>query len=624
MQHLSAEKPTETVECDILVVGGGAGGTAAALCAGRSGRAVCLVEPTQWLGGQLTSQGVSALDEHRYIESFGGTASYYELREGIREYYRTQSRLTEAARRARSFNPGNGWVSRLCFEPRAAVATIDRMLAPEVEAGRLRVFKETEPVGVDVNGDRIQAVTVEHVPSGRRTRIAATYVIDATELGDLLPLAGCAYVSGAEPASETGEPHAHPGEGNPEMVQSFTFPFAVEWRPGEDHTIDKPEGYEAMRDAQPYTFAIDYGPKMGVLTYKMFEQAPGTPGSFWTYRRLIDAGNFSDPRHPDDVSMINWPGNDFTDGNIIDKPASEREAILERARRLSLGFLYWLQTEAPRDDGGRGYPELLLRKDVMGTADGLSMFPYIRESRRIKALKTIVEQEISAAFQSGARAAYYADSVGVSWYPIDIHACSKSAGEDPPHIDGGATRPFQIPLGALIPVRVENLLAGGKNIGTTHITNGSYRLHPAEWNIGEAAGALASYALETGALPRRIRGDPVLLRAFQSKLVDAGVPLYWFVDVGVDHPAFRAVQWLAATGVIQGDHERLHFDPEEPCPDATRERWLMRAVECLTGRREGAGDPAFLDAFMRRDMTRGAFANELYDALMLRFVPGGL
>jgi hypothetical protein len=45
-------------------------------------------------------------------------------------------------------------------------------------------------------------------------------------------------------------------------------------------------------------------------------------------------------------------------------------------------------------------------------------------------------------------------------------------------------------LGALIPIRMENLLPAAKNIGTTHITNGCYRMHPVEWNIGEAAGAL--------------------------------------------------------------------------------------------------------------------------------------
>ena len=80
--------PVNSVECDVLVVGGGLGGVAAAWAAARRGRSVCLLEETDWLGGQITSQGVSALDEHDYIEAFGGTRTYYQLRETIRDHYR--------------------------------------------------------------------------------------------------------------------------------------------------------------------------------------------------------------------------------------------------------------------------------------------------------------------------------------------------------------------------------------------------------------------------------------------------------------------------------------------------------------------------------------------------------
>jgi FAD-dependent oxidoreductase family protein len=156
----------------------------------------------------------------------------------------------------------------------------------------------------------------------------------------------------------------------------------------------------------------------------------------------------------------------------------------------------------------------------MGSADGLSKHPYIREARRIKAKKTIVEQEVSERYQRGARAAAFADSVGVGWYPIDIHR----SGPD----DVGAscrTRPFQIPLGALLPVRIANLIAGAKNIGTTHITNGCYRLHPVEWNVGEAAGALAAFALRERITPAAVR--ETRLSRFQGELKEQGVPLAW-------------------------------------------------------------------------------------------------
>src|SRR5437867_5563072 len=191
--------------------------------------------------------------------------------------------------------------------------------------------------------------------------------------------------------------------------------------------------------------------------------------------------------------------------------------------------LHWLQTEAPRPHAAPGFPEFKPRPDVFATEDALGKHPYIRECRRIRALRTVLEQEVSADYQRGPRAQHFEDSVGVAWYPIDIH----NAGPD----DVGVscrTRPFQVPLGALIPVRIRNLLAGAKNLGTTHITNGCYRLHPVEWNTGEAAGTLAAFALAVERDPAEIRADARLRRELQRRLVTDGVPLCWFIDVGVD------------------------------------------------------------------------------------------
>src|SRR5438876_2825634 len=136
MPGRAGEPPDRELECEVLVAGGGMGGVAAALAAARAGRSVLLTEETDWLGGQMTAQGVSALDEHRFIETFGGTASYLALRQTIREIYRSEYGLAEDI--AEPLNPGNGWVSRLCFEPAAGVRAIEALLSPFVEAGRLR------------------------------------------------------------------------------------------------------------------------------------------------------------------------------------------------------------------------------------------------------------------------------------------------------------------------------------------------------------------------------------------------------------------------------------------------------------------------------------------------------
>ena len=159
---------------------------------------------------------------------------------------------------------------------------------------------------------------------------------------------------------------------------------------------------------------------------------------------------------------------------------------------------------------------------MVGSADGLAQAPYIRESRRIKAEYTVVEQDLSVAVRGERGAVEYDDSVGVGMYRIDLHP---STGGDN-YIDV-ASSPFRIPLGALLPERVENLLPANKNLGTTHITNGCYRLHPVEWNIGESAGALAAYCLDRGVAPRAVRNNPALLAEFQDRLVAQGIELAW-------------------------------------------------------------------------------------------------
>ncbi len=201
----------ETLSPDVAVIGG----VATALSILRRGRTVVLTEPTAWLGGQLTSQGVPP-DEHVWVEQFGVTRTYRALRDGIRAYYRAHYPLSAAARADAHLNPGLGHVSRLCHEPRAAVAVIDQLLAPYRSSGRLTVLHHVRPHGVDVTGDAVDAVVVRD-ELGRETRIEAPMVLDATETGDLLPL------SGAESRAQTGEPQAAE-HADPLNMQAVTVP----------------------------------------------------------------------------------------------------------------------------------------------------------------------------------------------------------------------------------------------------------------------------------------------------------------------------------------------------------------------------------------------------------------
>lgn len=185
-----------TFDCDVAVAGGGVGGVASALAASRMGLRVVMTEETDWIGGQLTSQGVPP-DEHGWIERFGCTRTYRRFREGVRDYYRRHYPLLPRQRDDPRLNPGNGWVSPLCHEPRVALAVLEAMLAPEVSAGRLLILRKHRIIAAEPDGaERTAAVTVRDMAAGEEAKIRAEYFIDATDAGDLLPLAGAEHVAG--------------------------------------------------------------------------------------------------------------------------------------------------------------------------------------------------------------------------------------------------------------------------------------------------------------------------------------------------------------------------------------------------------------------------------------------
>lgn len=517
---------------DILIVGGGTGGCAAAMAAAALGRRVILTEETDWLGGQLTSQAVPP-DEHPWIEQFGCTRRYRRFRELVRSYYRDHYPLTARARFDPTLNPGGGSVSRLCCEPRVALAAIEQQLAWPRATGRLEVLLDHVPTSAQTDGDRVTAVTLENRKEGGTVTITADIVIDATELGDLLALAGVEYVSGAESQADHGEPHAVSGPPQPDNVQAFTWCFPAAYDPHADHVIDRPADYDIWRDYVPPVMP-DWPGKLLAWHYSspstlqpraltlFAEGAPAGSYVLWNYRRIVCSGHYEPGEMPHEVTLVNWPQNDYLEGNLIDAAPDDAARYLREAKQLSLSLLHWLQTEAPRPDGGAGYPGLYLRPDLTGTADGLAKYPYVRESRRIVAEFTVTENHIGTEARDGGPAEVFADSVGIGSYRCDLHP---STGGDN-YIDF-SSQPFQIPLGALLPVRVDNLLPACKNLGVTHLTNGCYRLHPVEWNIGEAAGLLAAHALNRGLPPRAIRSNEHELAEFQTLLRQQGLELAW-------------------------------------------------------------------------------------------------
>jgi len=523
----------KTLRGDICIVGGGVGGVAAALSALSMGHSVILTEECDRVGGQLSSQAVPP-DENPWIDATdtGCTARYRRFREMVRSHYRTYYPLTaEASARVR-LNPGNGNVSPLCCEPAVAERVLSNLLSPYVASGALRILYTTVPDSADASDDRIDSVAFSNTVTGEAVEVVAPYYLDATELGDLLPVVGADFVVGAESADDTGELHALPGKADPLDQQAFTWCFAFEHDPEGDHAIARPATYDFWKNYRaPFwpdrqlSWRCPDPITLEPTQLALFDGPTDTPlgSDLWHYRRALYRRNFVDGFLKSDIVLANWPQIDYWLGPLVGVEPEEKERHLRAARELSLSFFFWMQTEAPRQDGGRGYPGLRLRGEAVGTADGFAAMPYIRESRRIKAEFTILEQHIGYEAREGrVGAEVFGDSIGIGSYRIDLHPSTSGR----TYVDI-TNWPFQIPLGALIPRRMDNLLAASKNIGTTHITNGSYRLHPVEWNIGEAAGLLAAYCLSRKLAPRAVRARVSELADFQLLVEREGIPRAW-------------------------------------------------------------------------------------------------
>lgn len=546
--------PEHVHDCDIVIIGADLGGVSAALEAAREGTFVCMTDPTVWVGGQMTSEGVPAIDGNRWIDSTGATASFANLSYRIRAAYSTRRqrvRETQSKASLTEFNPGNCWVSSLCFQPEIGLAVLRSLLKPYIAQGRIHLWLHTVPVRVSRKERTIQSVLAYDLGRRQWLRLRGKYFVDDSALGDLIALCGLPYRSGAEARSETGEPDA-PERANPLAVQSFTYPFLMlrnkKSVPGTDNK--PPEGYEKFEASYSLEISNSKGTK---VTYKVFEEAPGTPGSFWDYRRLVDASQFKPGAFPADISSINWNSNDYCDARLVSGDPLQEANALQQGKRLSLGFAWWLRHNVPRDDdSARGYAELQLLAPAFGSDDGLSQQPYIRESRRIIPLRTIVEQNIAVEFQQGARGETFPDTVGIGQYPIDIHTCT---GTD----FASQTKPYQVPLGALIDRDVDNLLAASTDIGTTHITNGAYRLHPTLWSIGEAVGATITWAIKHKTTPAAIDRSREDLTGLQRTLTFQGHPIFWFDDVPPDSSLFAAAQMVAVLGWLPVDSATLHF-----------------------------------------------------------------
>jgi len=503
---------------DIAVVGASLGGVLAAWRAAQAGCQVLLVAQEPWLGGQLTSQAVPP-DEHPLIEHGGASQSYLRFREDMRRQVRALPGFLDRATLTDGTNPGDGWVSRLCIEPVWAARWLEELLAPQQAAGRLRVLRLSQLLAAQCKGADVRELLLRR-HDGSVVTVRAPWYVDGTDTGELLLQARLPYRLGKEAQSEFDEPDAPP-QADALDQQPVTHVLALRRQDQPGPIIAAPAGYARWREHRlPHYGHLQFSEQMpgrgrGVVS-RLPWVASGQVLDWWRYRRIVSRAQWAGPRQAAraDVTLLNWAQNDYALHPLLDGPLPE-PAVREAARALSSSLLHWLQTEAPRHDGGVGYPEWQPAADVLGTADGLAQTLYVRESRRIVGRSTLTQRDMQAPPQQRS------DAVAIAWYNLDMHpTCVSGQGCNAP------VQPFELPLGVFIPAQGGNVIAGCKNIATTQLAGACTRVHPAEWAVGEVAGLLAAQALREG-----WPDSPAQLQRLQQSLDRAGVARHWSDDL---------------------------------------------------------------------------------------------
>ena len=470
--------PSGTV-CEVIVNGGSFAAFGAALASADEGARTCLVEPTDWLGGQMTNQGVSALDfPYQKIDGL-------DLSKITRQDQHIPKNLRPILK-ALQAHSAHCWVSKYCAEPKQVAKILAAEVAkrPTLQVFYRSVVKEVYTEDRRIKGLRIlqrprtlpglkfseqvalwydpNLATIEHTlihPNG-------PLVIEASELGDVLVLSGAEWQQGQDESTARAD---HCG-------QAISYPFAME-----------------MTEYPTRTYLPDYRPAKHEFDIRgRYFSWP----QIWSYRRVRGKGSLKQAR-PGEVSLQNWEvGNDYSGGYVFLDKKRTREQVsdwrgglnfdtLEAAQNRSYSWLDWLIKNAPVDYAGR----VRMNKDTLGTAHGLAQVPYFRGSRRAVGLDGFVLKFVDTQPKSGAnRGSKFATRIATGAYPIDIHELEGCSYPE------STTRvyPYYLPYEALTVQEFDNLLVAGKNLAQDFTLASSTRVHVTEFATGSASGVIAA------------------------------------------------------------------------------------------------------------------------------------
>lgn len=475
---------------DIVIIGGGAGGTSAGIQAARMGAKVQIIEKTQWLGGMLTSAGVSAIDGNHELPS----GIWGEFRQKLREHYGGAEALA------------TGWVSHTLFEPSIGNKVLQEMTdIPNLNITFNAIYTRIEKVG---NG-----WSVSYEQKGKEYTTKAKILIDATEIGELLPLVGADFRLGMDAKSDTGEKEAAAIAN--QIVQDLTYVLILEDKGNKKNKkglVKKPMNYN------PEDYACACKREDG----EMF-------GGVANCEQMLNYGKL-----PNNKYMMNWPncGNDFY-LNWPELSAEKRQEKLKEAKAFTQGFVYYIQNEL-------GFKNLRVAEEFP-TKDNFPMIPYDREARRLKGKVFLTVDHLERPYDFN----LYKTGIAVGDYPIDHH---HDKNPEAPEIDfiNIKVPSYTIPLGSLVPENVENFIVAEKNISVSNIVNGATRLQPVVLGIGQAAGALAATAIS-----KNEETSQISIRKVQNALLEQNAYLMPFIDVKKEDPAFAAMQRIGTTGILK-------------------------------------------------------------------------
>ena len=491
---VSCEKTSE--ETDVLVIGGGTSGVAAAISSARQGVNTWLLEEGPWLGGMLTAAGVCAVDGNTKLPS----GIWGEFRDSLINRYGSKKALK------------TGWVSNHLFEPSVGNQIFQNMVKSET---LLKPYFGVKIIAIE---KKEKGWKIDFTNFNQTLTLFAKIVIDATELGDIAARVGVDYDIGMDSRKKHGE-HIAPKKKN-DIIQDLTYVMILKDYL-KDMTIEKPEGYN------PETFYCSSESDQ----CKMGEKINRT---LWPKDSLLSYG-----RLPNGKVMINWPinGNDYYI-NSIEQSEEERHKSFKKAKLKSLQFLYYLQTEL-------GFNTYGLADDEFPTDDGFPLIPYHRESRRIHGITTLTVNHIAQPYEQ--HQPLYRTGIAVGDYPVDHHHASHPDAKNLPELHFYPVPSYNLPMGCLLPQSIDDFIVAEKSISVTNIVNGTTRLQPVVLQIGQAAGVIAALSVKENLSPAKVK-----VRKVQNLILDQGGYLLPFLDVLKDHPRFKIYQRIGATGIMKG------------------------------------------------------------------------